>query len=637
MNRSLPTRKLRPHPDLDQLKRQAKELLAGFAAGEHAAVAEVNAHCRGADAPAFALNDAQLVIARAYGFDSWPKLKAFVDGVTMNRLTAAVQSGDIERVRALVGRRPELAAMSIDNIGPLIHAVLRREPEMVRLLASHGANPREGVYPHRDATSPLAIATDRGYAEIVAVLMAEEEGPGRGGTGSARPGRADELFRAIVGGDSERAMAMVEAEPELIPSTTAEGLTPLHGAAWTLREPLVAWLLDRGADPNRKGPHDATPLDAAASGTWRGQQSGLGRRFRSVAAQLEKMGATMTARAAVARGDGEWIRRRHAAGGLPGPIDGIGGLLRVAVTHDQLAMLSLLLELGLDPDERVRVPGTDEVEYSWGFPLWECAATGKHAMAEILLRRGADPNAAVYASGSPVSEAYGQGDEKMILLLERYGGSGDAGLAALYRRTDLAKRFLAEAPDKRKVAEALVGAGACGGDAEIVRIALEQIDMPRDDPRWFSTLEQPLRVWNHGPGHWCRPEWDRESYLTCFGMLLERADPNLRGRPQDKGQFGLTILHSVAGSRPHVTAEERIRFATMLIDAGARLDLRDNLLGSTPLGWSCRWGRTELVKLLLDRGADPFEDDAESWATPRAWAEKKGHNEILSLLKARGA
>ncbi|MGA7524889.1 MAG: hypothetical protein WBW84_20735 [Acidobacteriaceae bacterium] len=35
----------------------------------------------------------------------------------------------------------------------------------------------------------------------------------------------------------------------------------------------------------------------------------------------------------------------------------------------------------------------------------------------------------------------------------------------------------------------------------------------------------------------------------------------------------------------------RARFAAMLIDHGARLDLRDDLLKSTPLGWACRWGR----------------------------------------------
>jgi hypothetical protein len=77
-----PTRRLPPHPDLDQLRRQAKELLEAFRAGDTIAIAEVQAHYRGAESTSFALHDAQLVLARAYGFDRWPKLKAFVDGVT---------------------------------------------------------------------------------------------------------------------------------------------------------------------------------------------------------------------------------------------------------------------------------------------------------------------------------------------------------------------------------------------------------------------------------------------------------------------------------------------------------------------------------------------------------------------------
>ena len=83
-------------------------------------------------------------------------------------------------------------------------------------------------------------------------------------------------------------------------------------------------------------------------------------------------------------------------------------------------------------------------------------------------------------------------------------------------------------------------------------------------------------------------------------------------------------------------AEERISFATILLDAGARLDLRDDLLMSTPLGWACRWGQVELVRLLLERGADPIEVEAESWATPRAWAEKMNHDAVLSLLREHG-
>ena len=79
----VPTRSLPDRPDLHQLKRQAKELLVAFRAGEPDAAAEVAAHYRGADAATFALHDAQLVMARAYGFESWPKLKAFVDGATV--------------------------------------------------------------------------------------------------------------------------------------------------------------------------------------------------------------------------------------------------------------------------------------------------------------------------------------------------------------------------------------------------------------------------------------------------------------------------------------------------------------------------------------------------------------------------
>ena len=91
----------------------------------------------------------------------------------------------------------------------------------------------------------------------------------------------------------------------------------------------------------------------------------------------------------------------------------------------------------------------------------------------------------------------------------------------------------------------------------------------------------------------------------------------------------------MAGAREHVTADERLRFATMLLDAGARLDIHDHLLDSTPLGWACRWGRVELVQLLLDRGADPVEADAPAWATPMAWAERMNHPAAADLLHDR--
>ena len=94
MKTPLPTRKLPPAPDLDQLKHQAKDLLKAYHAGEPAARDEVATFYRDPDPAAFALHDAQLVLARSYGYDSWPKLKSVVDGVTVKRLIAAVRANE---------------------------------------------------------------------------------------------------------------------------------------------------------------------------------------------------------------------------------------------------------------------------------------------------------------------------------------------------------------------------------------------------------------------------------------------------------------------------------------------------------------------------------------------------------------
>jgi len=107
------------------------------------------------------------------------------------------------------------------------------------------------------------------------------------------------------------------------------------------------------------------------------------------------------------------------------------------------------------------------------------------------------------------------------------------------------------------------------------------------------------------------------------------------GSPNRRCRFGATILHQVVTTGDHVTAADRVAFAAALLDAGASLDERDDLLKSTPLGWACRWGREELVRLFLQRGADPLEPEAEPWATPLAWARKKGHDGIAAILLGR--
>ena len=267
MNESLPTRAFREHSDLAQLKRQAKELLDAFRAGDPSATSEVNAHYHDADADTFALHDAQLVIARAYGFASWPKLKAFVDGATAKRLVSAVRSGDVEQVAAMLRSRPELVNMDMgdDEHRAIHYAVLTHSAEMTRLLMQHGADARRGIYPHRDATAAATLAIERGYVEIAGIIRAEETRR-RVALAGTNAFAMPEVLCLSEAWRTGRALDLLRTDPSLALSTRDDGWTPLHAAAGVLDEKGVTWLLDHGADPNRLVSDRWTPLDVAASG-----------------------------------------------------------------------------------------------------------------------------------------------------------------------------------------------------------------------------------------------------------------------------------------------------------------------------------------------------------------------------------
>lgn len=635
---SLPTRTLRERPDLDQLKRQAKELLAAFRDGEPEVSAEVQAHFRGADVATFELHDAQLVIARAYGFESWPKLKAYVDGVTVTRLAEAVRAGDLAAVRAMLDARPELVHMDMaehNEHRALHYAVLNRNPQMVRLLMERGADPFKGIWPHRDATRALTIATERGYDDIVAII--KEAVNRRQEAGGSRPAAATpqidrsspliaRLSTAFMTGGEAAVIACLEEEPRLVHWQRGDGWTMLHQASLMLCLDVAKWLVAHGADVNAHEPYSWTPLELVGMNC----TDFTPEKAAAMETLLISHGARMTAAAAVARGDEAWLRASHAAGTLTEPPDGYG-LVSRAVIRRRPDVLRLLLDFGFDPDERRRVKDIEEVVYSWGEPLRAAAQNDDLAMAETLLQHGADPNPSIYAASWPMFEAYQHHNRDMIALLERHGGFADAGLIGHVGLIDQAKQMLADeaagrlrprsVPEGETVAARLLVSGADGGQVEIVRLALEHLDWPRDDPRWHGNLMRPLGA---------HAESDRERYLTCFALMVERAGAN------PPAPYGRSILHDVCAGWPYETssAGERLALATILLDAGARLDLRDDLLKSTPLGWACRWGRVELVKVFLERGADPHEKDTEPWATPRAWAARMGHGDVLACLEA---
>lgn len=79
----MPTRPLPNDPSLEHLRKEAKRLRRAVRAGDAAAIAEAREfHPRAAEAIArFSLTDAQLAIARRYGFASWPKLKAHLGAI----------------------------------------------------------------------------------------------------------------------------------------------------------------------------------------------------------------------------------------------------------------------------------------------------------------------------------------------------------------------------------------------------------------------------------------------------------------------------------------------------------------------------------------------------------------------------
>lgn len=109
----MPNTNLPPSPSLTHLKSQAKQLLQAAQAGDDDALARfveslprLAQHAPSAiDPGAIALADALSVIAREHGYDSWPKLKRYIEAQTAIETLAA---GNLAELGDMLTDNPDL-------------------------------------------------------------------------------------------------------------------------------------------------------------------------------------------------------------------------------------------------------------------------------------------------------------------------------------------------------------------------------------------------------------------------------------------------------------------------------------------------------------------------------------------------
>lgn len=113
------THVLPERPNLSHLKEQAKDLLTAHQSGDSATLDRVRPYFD--STIDFGLSEAQLVVAREYGFESWAKLKHHVElrvgdlslVEEADRLATAAMGSDLDAVRTRLSESPDLGKSSL--------------------------------------------------------------------------------------------------------------------------------------------------------------------------------------------------------------------------------------------------------------------------------------------------------------------------------------------------------------------------------------------------------------------------------------------------------------------------------------------------------------------------------------------
>lgn len=360
----MPTRNLPDDPNLDQLRKQAKALLRRIRAGDPAATALADEFH-----PIQRLADAQLVIARSYGFASWARLTrhlALVSHYSRSphrtpvgglgtpeqradeflRLATLDYGGDdpVRRTAAqrLLDEHPDLARTNIYTMvvaGDLdaVRAELTRNPTGL-------ANRQGGPYdwePLLYLAYGRIDAPDGAPVEIARLLLHHGADPDAGYLWQGLPSP----FTALCGAFGR-----------------GEGDQPPH----QYRLELARVLLEAGADPN-----DAQTI----------YNCGLG-----CVPPYDDDHLELLLEFGLGRGDGgPWHERLTAAHPTPGQL--LADELVFASSAGLLHRVQLIVAQGIDVDER----GTEHPLFH-GHRAYELAALNGHTrVGEVLRAAGAAP------------------------------------------------------------------------------------------------------------------------------------------------------------------------------------------------------------------------------------------------------
>lgn len=230
MSRELPSK-----PNLEFLKKEAKELLPHLLA----------------ENPAAKLSDAQYQLARDYGFVSWPRLKQHVEEMARvltpaEMLTSAVRASDSARVARVLKEHPELKAQLNEPLAgygagmqALIAAVQRTDRDTIDVLLANGADLNARSHWWAGGIGVL----DECSPDLAGFLI--ERGAALDAHSAARLGRSEELQR------------IVRADPSTVRARGCNGQTPLHFAS-TME--IAAFLLEQGSEIDARDlQHESTP------------------------------------------------------------------------------------------------------------------------------------------------------------------------------------------------------------------------------------------------------------------------------------------------------------------------------------------------------------------------------------------